>query len=50
MDLIFFFYKSGFGIKFPMKVDMPLNKETKPKLSNLKNVYQTKQNLVKTKR
>ena len=26
-----FFYKDGFGIKHPMKVDMPLNKETKMK-------------------
>ena len=25
-----FFYKYGFGIKWPMKVNMPLNKETKP--------------------
>ena len=25
----FFFYKNGFGIKEPTKVDMPLNKETK---------------------
>ena len=24
-----FFYKDGFGIELPMKVDMPLNKETK---------------------
>ena len=24
------FYKDGFSIKQPMKVDMPLNKETKP--------------------
>ena len=26
--LLFFFYKDGFGIKSPMKVDMLLNKET----------------------
>ena len=25
-----FFYKDGFGIKLPMKFDIPLNKETKP--------------------
>ena len=25
-----FFYKDGFGIKYVMKVDMSLNKETKP--------------------
>ena len=24
-----FFYKEGFGIKYPRKVDMPLNKQTK---------------------
>ena len=26
---LLFFYKDGFGIKSPIKVDMPLNKETK---------------------
>ena len=25
---LLFFYKDGFGIKLPSKVDMPLNKET----------------------
>ena len=25
-----FFNMDGFGIKYPMKIDMPLNKETKP--------------------
>ena len=25
-------YKDGFGIKQPMKVDMPLNKETKERI------------------
>ena len=25
------FYKDDFGIKYPEKVDIPLNKETKPK-------------------
>ena len=25
-----FFYKHGIGIKWPTKVDMPLNKDTKP--------------------
>ena len=29
---LLFFYKSGFSIKSSSKVDMPLNKETKPKL------------------
>ena len=29
---LLFFYKDGFGIKYPIKVDMPLNKETKSKL------------------
>ena len=29
-----FFYKNYFGIKYPIKVDMPLNRETKPNLSN----------------
>ena len=28
---LLFFWKGGFGIKLPMKADMPLNKETKPK-------------------
>ena len=28
---LLFFYENGFGIKWPTKVDMPLNKETKPK-------------------
>ena len=27
-----FFYKDGFGIKQPKKIDMPFNKETKPNL------------------
>ena len=27
---LLFFYENGFGIKYPTKVDMPLNKETKP--------------------
>ena len=26
------FYKDGFDIKYPTKVDMPLNKEIKPKV------------------
>ena len=29
---LLFFYKDGFGIKLTMKADMPLNKETNPKL------------------
>ena len=28
---LLFFLENGFGIKQPTKVDMPLNKETKPK-------------------
>ena len=28
--LLLFFYKDGFGIKYPIKIDVPLNKETKP--------------------
>ena len=31
---LLFFYNDDFGIKWPMKVDMPLNKETKHKLNN----------------
>ena len=31
--LLLFFYKDGFGIKLSTKVDIPLNKETKPKLN-----------------
>ena len=31
------FYKDGFGIKYPTKVDMPLNKEVK--LNQSTNVY-----------
>ena len=27
---LLFFFENGFGIKWPTKVDMPLNKETKP--------------------
>ena len=27
---LLYFYKDGFGIKLFMKVDVPLNKETKP--------------------
>ena len=27
---LLFFYKDDFGIKYLLKVDMPLNKETKP--------------------
>ena len=27
-----FFYKDGFGFKYPKRVDMPLNKETKSDL------------------
>ena len=30
--LLLFFYNDDFGIKWPMKVGMPLNKETKPNL------------------
>ena len=30
------FYKEGFGIKEPTKVDMPLNKEIKPNNSGQK--------------
>ena len=33
--LLLLFYKDGFGIT--MKVDMPLNKETKPDLQNYLN-------------
>ena len=29
---LLFFYKDGFGLKEPTKVDMPLNKESKSKL------------------
>ena len=28
--LLLFFYKDGFGIKYPTKVDIPLNKEIQP--------------------
>ena len=27
-----FLFEDGFGIKLPTKIDMPLNKETKPKI------------------
>ena len=27
---LLFFYENGIGIKYPTKIDMPLNKETKP--------------------
>ena len=30
LSFLLMFYKDGFGIKLPTKVDMPLNKETKP--------------------
>ena len=30
---LMFFHKYGFSFKYPMKVDMPLNKETEPKFS-----------------
>ena len=30
---LLFLYKDSFGIKLPTKVDMQLNKETKPNLS-----------------
>ena len=36
MVLLLFIYKDGFGIKWLMKIDMPLNKETETK-----NVYRT---------
>ena len=31
----FFFYKDGSGSKYPIKVDMVLNKETKPDITNM---------------
>ena len=34
--LLLFLYKDGFGIKYTMKFDMPLNKESNPKLSPTK--------------
>ena len=30
--LLLFLYKDGFGIKYTTKLDMPLNKQTKPSL------------------
>ena len=31
---LLFFCKNNFGVKYPTKVDMPLNKETKPVKGN----------------
>ena len=42
MDLIeslLVFYKGSFGIKWPIKIDMPLNKETKPFFRKLSAPY-----------
>ena len=33
------FYKDSFDIKYPIKVDMPLNKEIKSKLFHTRNIY-----------
>ena len=35
---LMFFLENGFGIKQPSKVDMPLNKETKPNQALLYNI------------
>ena len=32
---LLFIYKDGFGIEYPMKFDMPLNKEIKPNQTKL---------------
>ena len=31
-ETLLFFYKDGFGIKWPTKVDMPLSKETETEI------------------
>ena len=37
-----FFYKDGFGFELAMKVDMPLNKETKPKNNSVQKLIRNK--------
>ena len=43
---LLFFLENGFGIKLPTKVDVPLNKETKPNLISWIQV-EHKENLIK---
>ena len=41
-----YFYKNDFGVKLPTKVDVPLNKETKPNKTKQKCKYEHTMNMI----